>query len=96
MPDHDATEKYDPELHDTPEAPPEPTHQDPADPNEIGTEVETDDQPETPEEVEAPEPAEAPPTPVEPEPTPTQEPGQTANIHGDDYSVTQESGYRRT
>lgn len=59
--------------------PEQPAHQDPAEPKEVGTETETSEQAD-------PEPVEV--SPVDPA-------AKTDNLHGVDYEVTPERGYRR-
>jgi hypothetical protein len=80
----------------TEQNPEQPTHQDPAEPKETGTETETSDQPDSGnEDADAPVPAESQPVEVSPEPTPTQQTGlKTDNVHGVDYEVSDDRGYR--
>lgn len=65
---------------------PEPSHQDPAEPKEVDTEVETSDQPE-PETQEEPDAVEV--SPSNPE-------AKQQNLLGKDYEVTPERGFRRS
>jgi len=70
--------------------------QDPAEQKQTDTEVETNDQPDAPtDEEDSPAPVPTEPEPVTVAPA-DQSDVKTDNVHGVDYTVTPDQGYRRS